>query len=181
MATISVWTPPLPPEHEGWHTQRVVGLQVCILYIVPPRDLRRCIRLGPEKKEAKRSTWDLWGQEEEGSHLLSLDLCMCDQLSPGKEDSSILMASYSRLRSHPGQWAIRSKCWWLGHTQHRPGPQWISWTSMTSTSSHCMSKPKNGSDVEPSRKWPQTTFCDIIKNENCLSSHANGSEDEDAS
>lgn len=74
----------------------------------------------------KPSRLDLWGQEEEGSEVAARHLtstCMPD-CPPGKEGrgQSSLMASYSQLQSCWGQWAIRSKCWWLGRHSEQTWP-----------------------------------------------------------
>lgn len=134
--------------HQGRHTQRDVDLRVCVMFIHPPRwrqqdgsrsaqtlsDLereleeKRCSLLWiTSHLPSKKSQLATWPPRVPLTVLLGTRTA---------EDGGSLMASYSRLQSRPGQWAIRSKCWWLGgHTQSRPGLLSTIWTFMITSAS----------------------------------------------
>lgn len=121
----------ITPEHITYEGQQIkVGLWVCNSCIVPPWVFSKHTRSGLTRRLWTFESLDFesncphktcGGRKKKGkngSGHSSLDLCMCDWLSPRREGGSILMASYRRLC--PGQWTIRSKCWSLG----RAGFQW---------------------------------------------------------
>ena len=136
----------LPKTHQGRHTQRELDLRVCVMFIRPP---------GWRQQDRSRSAQTL---SDLGERRLDEKRCLLLRITSSKksqlatwpprvrltvllgtrtaEDGGSLMASYSRLRSRPGQWAIRSKCWWLGgDTQSRPGLLWTFWTFMITSAS----------------------------------------------
>lgn len=136
--------------HQGRHTQRELDLRVYVMFIHPPRWIQQDgSRSAQTLSDLERESWrkkgvrccELHNIYLPRSRSSPLDLRVCRWLSSWEtrtvEDGGSLMASYSRLQSRPGQWAIRSKCWWLGgDTQSRPGLLSTIWTfTITSGSS----------------------------------------------